>query len=114
MNTQQHLAEIASQGFTIIDNAIDPALVEALNQVLLRIESEEKTRPGGHSFGGERKIRIYNLLSKSSVFQEVPVHPVVLPVVEGVLDADCPVSLVSSLSIDAGENAQPVHVDDTL
>jgi ectoine hydroxylase-related dioxygenase (phytanoyl-CoA dioxygenase family) len=35
-------------------------------------------------------------------------------VVEGVLDAGCLVSSLSSISIDPGETAQPLHADDTL
>jgi len=38
----------------------------------------------------------------------------VLPVVEGVLDPGCLVSSLSSISIDPGETAQPIHADDTL
>jgi ectoine hydroxylase-related dioxygenase (phytanoyl-CoA dioxygenase family) len=38
----------------------------------------------------------------------------VLPVVEGVLDRGCLVSSLSSISIDPGEDAQPIHADDTL
>ena len=59
-------------------------------------------------------IRLYNLLAYHDVFQQVPVHPNLLPVVEGVLDRGCPISSLSSISIDPGETAQPLHADDTL
>jgi ectoine hydroxylase-related dioxygenase (phytanoyl-CoA dioxygenase family) len=42
------------------------------------------------------------------------VHPAVLPVVEGVLDPGCLVSSLSSITIDPGEHAQPIHADDQL
>jgi ectoine hydroxylase-related dioxygenase (phytanoyl-CoA dioxygenase family) len=38
----------------------------------------------------------------------------VLPVVEGVLDAGCLVSSVSSIRIQPDETAQPIHADDQL
>jgi ectoine hydroxylase-related dioxygenase (phytanoyl-CoA dioxygenase family) len=42
------------------------------------------------------------------------VHPAILPIVEGVLDRGCLVSSLSSISIDPGETAQPIHADDQL
>ena len=44
----------------------------------------------------------------------VPIHPAVLPVVEGVLDDGCLISSLSSISIGPGEKAQPIHSDDQL
>jgi ectoine hydroxylase-related dioxygenase (phytanoyl-CoA dioxygenase family) len=44
----------------------------------------------------------------------VPVHEAVLPIVEGVLDKGCLVSSLSSIAIDPGESAQPLHADDQL
>jgi hypothetical protein len=38
----------------------------------------------------------------------------VLPIVERVLDRGCLISSLSSISIDPGENAQPIHADDQL
>ena len=38
----------------------------------------------------------------------------VLPVVEGVLDPGCLVSSLSSIAIDPGETAQPIHADDQV
>ncbi len=108
------LEEIAEQGYTLLEGVIDSSLVAALNDALREIEAREQTRPGGNRFEGSATIRIYNLLAKHAVFAQVPVHPMVLPVVEGVLDAGCLVSSLSSISIDPGEQAQPMHADDTL
>jgi ectoine hydroxylase-related dioxygenase (phytanoyl-CoA dioxygenase family) len=44
----------------------------------------------------------------------VPVHPNVLPIVEGVLDPGCLISSLSSIRILPGEIAQPLHADDQL
>jgi len=42
------------------------------------------------------------------------VHEHVLPIVEGVLDAGCLVSSLSSIRIMPGETPQPIHADDQL
>jgi ectoine hydroxylase-related dioxygenase (phytanoyl-CoA dioxygenase family) len=111
---ERHLAEIAEQGYTIIEGVIAPELVTALNEALVRLERELSIRPGANLFEGDRTIRIYNLLAHDRVFERVPVHSAILPIVEDVLDRGCLVSSLSSISIDPGEDAQPVHADDTL
>ncbi|MEZ5596618.1 MAG: phytanoyl-CoA dioxygenase family protein [Pseudomonadales bacterium] len=109
-----HLERIATDGYTVLERVIDPSLVEALNEALLRLEHDRRIVPGGNLFEGDRTIRIYNLLALDRVFEAIPVHPAVLPVVERVLDPGCLVSSLSSISIDPGEDAQPLHADDTL
>jgi ectoine hydroxylase-related dioxygenase (phytanoyl-CoA dioxygenase family) len=111
---ERHLREIAEQGYTILEGVIELDLVEALNAALLRLERELAARPGGNLFEGDHTIRIYNLLARDRVFERVPVHAAVLPIVERVLDRGCLVSSLSSISIDPGEDAQPIHADDTL
>ncbi|HEY5646441.1 MAG TPA: phytanoyl-CoA dioxygenase family protein [Pseudomonadales bacterium] len=114
MGLDETLAEIETQGYTILRNVIPPELIDALNEALNRLERTLGAEPGGNLFEGHHTIRIYNLLARDPVFQAVPVHPAVLPVVEGVLDKGCLVSSLSSISIDPGEVAQPIHADDTL
>jgi ectoine hydroxylase-related dioxygenase (phytanoyl-CoA dioxygenase family) len=70
--------------------------------------------PARNDFEGERTVRIYNLLARGPLYQQVPVHENVLPIVEGVLDRGCLVSSLSSIAIDPGEKAQPIHADDVL
>ncbi|MBV9933759.1 MAG: phytanoyl-CoA dioxygenase family protein, partial [Actinobacteria bacterium] len=58
--------------------------------------------------------RVYNLLKYGKVWEQIPVHPNVLPIVEQVLDPGCLVSSLSSINIGPGETAQPIHADDML
>jgi ectoine hydroxylase-related dioxygenase (phytanoyl-CoA dioxygenase family) len=108
------LDEIAEQGFTIVPDAIDLDLVDELVAELDRLEHELHAVPAGNDFEGDRTVRIYNLLARGPVFAQVPVHPAVLPVVEGVLDQGCLISSLSSIAIDRGETIQPIHADDQL
>ena len=109
-----HAARIARDGYTILENALEPALVDALATDLLRLERELGARPARNDFEGTRTVRIYNLLVHGPLYEQIPVHLAVLPLVEQVLDAGCLVSSLSSISIDAGETAQPIHADDQL
>ncbi len=109
-----HLEHVAEHGYTVVPDAIEPDLVDELVEELARLEHDLGVKPARNSFEGTSTVRIYNLLARHPVFQRVPVHPHVLPVVEGVLDAGCLVSSLSSIAIDPGEVAQPIHADDQL
>jgi ectoine hydroxylase-related dioxygenase (phytanoyl-CoA dioxygenase family) len=110
----RHVAAIAEVGYTILENAIEPDLADALAADLLRLERELGVEPAGNDFEGSHTVRIYNLLAHGSLYARVPIHENVLPVVERVLDRGCLVSSLSSISIDPGERAQPIHADDQL
>ena len=114
MNVKQHLKAIERDGYTIVEDAVEPAVVESLLEDLARLEAELKVEPAGNDFEGAHTVRIYNLLVHGELYERVPVHEHVLPVVEGVLDRGCLISSLSSISIDPGETAQPIHADDQL
>jgi ectoine hydroxylase-related dioxygenase (phytanoyl-CoA dioxygenase family) len=80
----------------------------------LRLERELGVVPSANEFEGANTVRIYNLLAHGKLYERIPVHPNVLPVIEGVLDRGCLVSSLSSISIGPGEKAQPIHSDDIL
>ena len=109
-----HIAAVAAEGFTIVPDAIDPALIDALNDALARLERDHDVQPSGNAFEGVNTVRIYNLLAYGEPFTQVPTHPSVLPIIEGVLDSGCLISSLSSIAIDPGETAQPIHADDQL
>jgi ectoine hydroxylase-related dioxygenase (phytanoyl-CoA dioxygenase family) len=111
---RDHVERIARDGYTILERVLEPDLVDALHDDLLRLERELGVEPAANSFEGHRTWRIYNLLVHGELYQRIPVHPEVLPVVEGVLDRGCLVSSLSSISIGPGEEAQPIHADDQL
>ena len=112
--TAEHVERVARDGYTIVHDVFDAARAAALRQELMRLESELGVEPAGNSFEGAATWRIYNLLAHGALFEAIPVDPVVLPVVEGVLDAGCLVSSLSSIAIGPGERAQPIHADDQV
>ncbi len=109
-----HLERLRRDGFTIVRQAIAPELVNALDAALLRLERELGAAPAANDFEGRHTVRIYNLLAHGAPFEAVPTHPCVLPIVEGVLDSGCLISSLSSIAIDPGETAQPIHADDMV
>jgi ectoine hydroxylase-related dioxygenase (phytanoyl-CoA dioxygenase family) len=111
---QAHVAKIAEDGYTIVEDAIEPDFIAALNEDLLRLERELSIEPHANDFEGAKTVRIYNLLVHGKLWERVAVHENVLPIVEGVLDAGCLVSSLSSIAIGPDEKPQPIHADDQL
>src|SRR3954452_2957397 len=114
VDVELHVKDVAETGYTIVENAIDPDLVDELNASLARLEQYLGVQPAPNSFEGHHTLRIYNLLAYDAVWQQVPVHSSMLPIVERVLDPGCLISSLSSIDILGGEDAQPIHAADQL
>jgi ectoine hydroxylase-related dioxygenase (phytanoyl-CoA dioxygenase family) len=113
-STDEHVARIEEEGFTIVEDAIEPDLVDALVHAIDSLHEKLGVAPAQNLFEGLHTLRVYNLLARDRVFEKVPVHDAVLPIVEKVLDQGCLVSSLSSITILPGERAQPIHADDQL
>ena len=114
IDVRGHVAKVAEQGYTIVEDAIDLDHIDALAADLERLEAELDVKPATNSFEGSSTWRIYNLLVHGDLYERIPVHPNVLPIVEGVLDYGCLISSLSSIAIGPEETAQPIHADDQL
>jgi len=109
-----HVGQVAETGYTVLEGVIEEDLIDAIGEDLLRLERELGIVPADNLFEGLRTTRIYNLLVHGELYQRIPVHPNVLPVVEQVLDPGLLVSSLSSIAIGPDEAAQILHADDQL
>jgi ectoine hydroxylase-related dioxygenase (phytanoyl-CoA dioxygenase family) len=109
-----HLERLKRDGYTVVEGAFEPELAEALLAELDRLERHLGEGPGKNLFEGFKTVRVYNLLARGKLFEQIPVHERVLSLVESVLDRGCLVSSLSSVAIGPGEQAQPIHADDML
>ena len=109
-----HLARIEDDGYTILEDAIDPELTRCLRDTIRRLERDLDVRPRETEAEGIATLRMYNLLAKDPVFQSMPVHRAVLPLVEALLDRGCLLSGMTAIDIGPGEHAQPMHGDDIV
>lgn len=107
-------ARIATEGYAILPAVLSPDLVARLTDRVAALHEELAVTPASNIFEGTRTLRVYNLLARGKVFEEVPVHDAILPVVERVLDRGALVSSLSSITILPGEGPQPLHADDQL
>jgi ectoine hydroxylase-related dioxygenase (phytanoyl-CoA dioxygenase family) len=110
----EHRARLDADGMTIIDDAFDDATAAALRTEVERLEHDLAIGPGTNGFEGYATHRVYNLLAHGHRFEQIPTHPIVLPLMHHLLGDGCLVSSLSSITIGPGERAQPIHADDQI
>jgi ectoine hydroxylase-related dioxygenase (phytanoyl-CoA dioxygenase family) len=104
--------QVAESGSVVLERAIAPALVTELTRAIDRAMDASKVPFGDNEFLGKRTRRLFNLLARDPLFERVPLHEAVLPVVEAVLDPECLLSSLTAIEMNPGETAQPLHADD--
>ena len=106
---ERYAEQVREAGWVVVPDAIDSPLADAISDDLLRLERELGIVPADNLFEGLHTSRIYNLLAHGALYERIPVHPNVLPIVEKVLDPGLLISSLSSIAIGPDENAQPIH-----
>jgi ectoine hydroxylase-related dioxygenase (phytanoyl-CoA dioxygenase family) len=109
-----HIDRLDREGYTVVLDAFDVGTAEALHSDIDRLEVELGVEMGGNGFEGRATTRVYNLLALGNLYAQIPVHPVVLPLMHHLLGQGCLVSSVSAITIHPGEIAQPIHADDQV
>ncbi|MCB0955586.1 MAG: phytanoyl-CoA dioxygenase family protein [Ilumatobacteraceae bacterium] len=109
-----HIERLDRDGYTIVHDAFDADLAAAIDEDIDRLEQELGIGFGGNGFEGRATTRVYNLLALGDLYAQIPVHPVVLPLMHHLLGKGCLVSSLSSITIHPGEGAQPIHADDQV
>jgi len=109
-----HIERLDRDGCTVVHDAFDVSTADALMTDIDRLETELGITMGGNGFEGRATTRVYNLLALGERYQQVPVHPTVIALMQHVLGPGCLVSSVSSITIHPGEVAQPIHADDQV
>jgi ectoine hydroxylase-related dioxygenase (phytanoyl-CoA dioxygenase family) len=107
-----HLATIEDQGYTIVEGAIEPELTTELRDTIRALFDQLGVTPRGNRAEGFATKRLYNLVPRAEVLQQLPVHHNVLPVVERLLEPDCLLSGTTAMDIGPGERLQGLHADD--
>ena len=87
-----HAERIARDGYTIVEDAIEPELVDALRARPRSASSASSTiEPAKQRLRGRAHRRASTTCScTATLYERIPVHANVLPVVEGVLDRRLP------------------------
>lgn len=113
-------SSIASQGYYIEHNLIDEINVKKLKKILTIIANEEATNGVGYFFGQEANSqRIYNLVSKHPVFQELICNPYIVNVLDKVfrrptLHEKFVMNSLTGHIVVPGAASLPLHIDSVV
>ncbi len=114
MDLTAHLAQLQTDGFTILERVIPDETIDALLAAVRQAEDAFNSAPSNNRFEGSRTTRTYNLLARGKIFEQIPVQPQVLTLIESMLGNQCLVSSLASITIAPGEAAQVIHADDQI
>src|SRR5260370_27900568 len=106
---QSLLQRISRDGFTVIENVREREVAERVLSGVRRLETELGIAPADNDFEGTRTLRIHNLLARGPLWQQLPVHPEILPLVDITLGPGSLLSMLGSLDLGPGVSAQPIE-----
>ncbi|MBS0363858.1 MAG: phytanoyl-CoA dioxygenase family protein [Proteobacteria bacterium] len=104
-----HAAEMAAQGYTVITEFMD---AEQLAEYRRALQPFVDTHRGRNDFEGFKTERIYTLIARGRVFEEIATDPRLMALIGRFLQPNFLLSASHSISLNPGETAQSLHTDD--
>ncbi|WP_397421824.1 phytanoyl-CoA dioxygenase family protein [Phenylobacterium sp.] len=104
-----HAARIRAQGFTVIEDFMSPEVIAAVRAALAPFQN---THYGRNDFEGFRTERVYTLVARARVFEDLVEEPRVLAILDRFLQPGYLLTATQSIQINPGETAQGMHSDD--
>lgn len=105
----QLMAELERDGFVIIKDLLS---VEQLATVRTESQALLPTLTGRNNFEGEKTQRLYSVIEKTLGCNPLVEHPVILGLLDRVLQPNYLLSQLQIINILPGEAQQPIHYDD--
>ena len=108
-DTDAHAAEIRAQGFTVIGNLLDEGRLAAFREALAPFLGSHR---GRNDFEGFETERVYTLIARGKVFEDLACDPRILALIGRFLEGAFLLSATHAINLMPGETAQSIHVDD--
>lgn len=106
-----HVARIARDGFTIIEDFLD---APTLASVRAGLAPHFGSHRGRNAFEGFATERVYTLVGRGKVFERVAEDERLLTLIAHFLQPNFLLSAAQAIRIDPGEAAQALHFDDSF
>lgn len=104
------LQQMREEGYAVLRNAIPAERAQEIAAEIRRLN--EDTPWGRGSFDGYKTRRVFNMLAKTRVLDELALHPQVVALAEGYLEDQIQFSQALGITIYPGQEAQALHRDD--
>lgn len=105
------MATIEEQGFVVFERLLPESLVEEIRADILPRFSHDG---GRNNFEGFATQRLYALVEKTLSCNPLVEHPLVLALLDRILEPNYLLSQLQAINIRAGESQQPFHYDDAF
>jgi ectoine hydroxylase-related dioxygenase (phytanoyl-CoA dioxygenase family) len=106
-----HLADLHEQGYTVIPDFLDAGLLARVREGLA---PHLNTHAGRNNFEGYKTERVYTLVGRGRVFEDIVEDARVLALLDVLLQPGYLLTASQAICIHPGETAQPIHFDDTF
>jgi len=108
-DAEAHAARIRDQGFTIVPDLMDAATIQAVRDGLAPYMGRHR---GRNAFEGFSTERIYTLVARGKVFEDLTEDARLLAILDRFLQPGYLLTASQSIQINPGEAAQDIHTDD--
>src|SRR5262249_51512731 len=108
---QAHAGRIQRDGYTVIENFLDPATLAAVRKGLA---PHLGTHKGRNDFEGYKTERVYTLVARGPVFERIVEDPRVLELCDRFLLPGYLLTASQAICLHPGETPQAVHSDDSF
>jgi len=113
LGLERHVFELDTQGYTVVDDALDTATTEELGSLLSRLANEDRERGARLGWvppGSTREVML--LLSRGGpAVERLVMHDRVLPLITYLLGSRCTISSVTGYVKQRGDAPLGVHSD---
>ncbi|HEY5072378.1 MAG TPA: phytanoyl-CoA dioxygenase family protein [Caulobacteraceae bacterium] len=110
-DTAAHIAALHRDGYTIIDDFLDAGGLARFRQSVAPLLGRYL---GRNPFEGRRTERVYTLVARGRIFEEITDDPRILALLDAFLRPAFLLSASHAIRIHPGEAAQSLHFDDSF
>jgi len=108
-DVEAHAGRMRRDGYTVIEDFLAPAAVEAFRAAVAPFLDAHH---GRNDFEGFRTERVYTLVARGKIFEEVATDPRLLALVGRFLQPNFLLSASHAINLGPGETPQSIHADD--
>jgi ectoine hydroxylase-related dioxygenase (phytanoyl-CoA dioxygenase family) len=106
-----HAARLTADGYTIIEDFADSATLAEIRSGLAPFLG---SYAGRNNFEGFKTERVYTLVARGAVFEQVTAEPRLLALLDRFLSPGYLLTASQAINIHPGESVQPLHHDDSF